>query len=94
MSSPNASSGFSSEWEDAQKSRAKQLSLPTKPGPLHRRRAKANATNGKGKGRSPLVRGKGKPLMSDGREKGDDVEPDHPSDEKRKAQKVTTMKRR
>ena len=70
-----------------------QTTQPTKPGPLHRRRAKADATNGKGKGRRPLVRGKSKPLMSDGRGKGDDVEPDHPSDEKRKAQKVATMKR-
>jgi len=78
--SPNASSGFLSEWEDAQKPRAK-ITLSTKAGSLYECRANAKVTNGKAKGQRPLVKGKRKPLMSDERENGDGTETDDPSDE-------------
>jgi hypothetical protein len=78
--SPNASCGFPSEWEDAQKLRAK-ITLPTKAGSFYERRANAKVTNGKAKGQRPLVKGKKKPLMSDERETRDGTETDDPSDE-------------
>jgi hypothetical protein len=80
VSSPNASNGFLSKWEDAQKSRAK-TSQPTKAGSPDERRAKAKLTNGKANGRRLLARGKRKRLTSDERRRGDDVEPDDTSDE-------------
>jgi hypothetical protein len=80
VSSPNASNGFLSKWEDAQKSRAK-TSQSTKAGSPDERRAKAKLTNGKANGRRLLARGKRKRLTSDERGKGDDVEPDDTSDE-------------
>ena len=80
VSPPNATSGFPSEGEDAQKSRAK-TTKHTEADSLDERTAKAKVTNGKAKGRGPLVRGKGNPLMSGERGKADNVEPDDPSDE-------------
>jgi len=80
VSPPNATSGFPSEGEDAQKSRAK-TTKHTEADSLDERTAKAKVTNGKAKGRGPLVRGKRNPLMSDERGKADNVEPDDPSDE-------------
>jgi hypothetical protein len=80
VGSPNASSGFPSKWEDAQKLRAK-ITQPTKTGSFHRRRANPKATSGTAKGHRPLARGERKPLMSNEREKGDGTETDDLSEE-------------
>jgi hypothetical protein len=80
VSSPDASHEFLSRWKDVQKSGAK-TSKATEAGSLDERKAKVKLTNGKAKGRRPPVRGKGNPLMSDERGKGDNVEPDDSSDE-------------
>jgi hypothetical protein len=80
VSSPDASSAFPNNREGAQKFGAK-TTQPAKAGSLHGQRAKANATNGKAEGRRLLVRGKRKPLMSDGRRKGNDIETDDSSEE-------------
>jgi hypothetical protein len=80
VGSPDASSAFPSNREGAQKFGAK-TTQPTKAGSLHGQSAKANATNGKAEGRRPLVRGERKPLMSDGRGKGNVIETDDSSEE-------------
>ena len=80
VSSPDASHESLSKWKGAQKSGAK-TSKATKAGLLDERKAKVKLANGKAKGRRPPVRGKRTPLMSDERVKGDNVEPDDPSDE-------------
>jgi hypothetical protein len=80
VSSPDASRQFLSRWKDAQKSGAR-TSRATKAGSLEERTAKVKLTNGKVKARRPPVRGKRNPLMSGERGKGDNVEPDDPSDE-------------
>jgi len=84
VSSPDASHEFLSRWKDAQKSGVK-MSKATKARLLDERKAKVKLTNGKAKGRRPLVRGKRNPLTSDERGKGDNVEPDDSSDEEEEA---------